>query len=67
MKPDWKYAPEWANWLAQNGDGVWGWYEREPQWIGEDQTWIASDDCIFYHAGYSDPDSWGLETLEQRP
>jgi hypothetical protein len=25
-KPDWKDAPEWAQWLAQNNVGVWWWY-----------------------------------------
>lgn len=30
MKPDWKDAPEWANWLAMDGDGAWFWYESEP-------------------------------------
>lgn len=29
-KPDWKDAPEWAQWLAQNGDGEWYWHERQP-------------------------------------
>jgi len=30
MKPDWKYAPEWANWLAMDSDGAWFWYEMQP-------------------------------------
>lgn len=30
MKPDWSYAPEWAQFLAQDLDGVWYWYEDEP-------------------------------------
>jgi hypothetical protein len=29
-KPDWKDAPEWANWLAQDSDGRWVWYHDEP-------------------------------------
>jgi hypothetical protein len=29
-KPEWKDAPEWANWLAMDGDGIWFWYEVEP-------------------------------------
>lgn len=28
--PYWMDAPEWANWLAQDCDGVWFWYENEP-------------------------------------
>lgn len=30
MKPDWKDAPEWANWLAMDKDGAWYWYEEMP-------------------------------------
>ena len=30
MKPDWKDAPEWANYLVMDEDGAWGWYEEEP-------------------------------------
>ena len=29
-KPDWKDAPEWAQWLAQDQDGLWCWFESEP-------------------------------------
>ncbi len=44
MKPDWKDAPEWANYLAMDENGAWWWYEMEPVfleniWVrgGEDQ------------------------------
>jgi hypothetical protein len=30
MKPDWKDAPEWANWLAMDEDGEWFWRESKP-------------------------------------
>jgi len=30
MKPNWKDAPEWARYLAQNKNGTWCWYENEP-------------------------------------
>lgn len=30
-KPDWKYAPEWAKYLAMDEDGSWFWYENEPK------------------------------------
>lgn len=30
-KPDWDDAPEWAEWLAQDADGSWWWYESQPQ------------------------------------
>lgn len=31
MKPDWKDAPEWAKFLAQDSNGDWYWYEFEPE------------------------------------
>lgn len=33
--PRWKDAPDWANWLAQDGDGSWYWYEH-PIYARED-------------------------------
>lgn len=30
MKPDWKDAPRWAKWLAQDCNGQWCWYEFAP-------------------------------------
>ena len=33
-KPDWKDAPEWANWLAMDGDWNWWWHEEKPDLIG---------------------------------
>jgi hypothetical protein len=30
MKPDWKDAPEWAQWLAMDCDGTWCWYQMHP-------------------------------------
>jgi hypothetical protein len=30
MKPDWKDAPEWANWLAMDESGEWYWYDMAP-------------------------------------
>lgn len=31
MKPEWNDAPDWANWLAQDSDGKWCWYEEKPR------------------------------------
>lgn len=31
MKPKWEDAPEWAEYLAMDGDGAWCWYENEPE------------------------------------
>jgi hypothetical protein len=38
MKPEWKDAPEWANYLAMDGDGLWWWYENEPT-LERSQRW----------------------------
>lgn len=35
MKPDWKDAPEWANWLAMDEDGFWLWHENRPNKLME--------------------------------
>lgn len=35
-KPDWKDAPEWAQWLAMDENGVWYWYACQPEFIGDD-------------------------------
>lgn len=39
MKPDWKDAPEWANWLAMDSSGKWYWWEYEPEFTGEE--WVG--------------------------
>lgn len=30
-KPSWENAPFWAEWLAQNYNGEWHWYELMPK------------------------------------
>ena len=61
-KPDWKDAPEWANWLAcdENGDSYW--YEIKPS--GLSGEWLS-------RMGYADIASSGnpqwKESLEARP
>ena len=61
-KPDWSDAPSWANYLAMDSDGAWGWYEHEPiieykdHWspVGKWSTCEEKNDC------------W-KGTLEKRP
>ena len=67
-KPDWKDAPEWANYLAMDSDEEWYWHEMEP-WIGAytdtyPDTWqsnghsdVACDNAYYVAAN----------TLEKRP
>lgn len=63
-KPEWKDAPIWAKWVAQDEDGQWGWYEFEPElggwsWIWDRGNWQA---CDFYLRA----NDW-RKTLEHRP
>ena len=30
MKPDWKDAPPWANYLAMDDNGLWRWHAQQP-------------------------------------
>ena len=30
MKFDWRKAPKWANWVAQDKNGAWHWYSKKP-------------------------------------
>ena len=60
MKPDWKDAPEWANWLAMEEDGSWYWHENKP---------ILGNVMWFVNGKYGEA-TLGLkwrESLEQRP
>lgn len=66
MTPHWDDAPEWAQWLAQNDDGNWYWFEHEPGpvafgfWMdsgfGQD-SWARKTPCYR---------NWN-QTLEARP
>lgn len=55
-KPDWKGAPEWANWLAMDEDGLWFWHEEEPRMGSESWESQARVQCMAY------PENW-QETL----
>jgi len=62
VKPDWKDAPEWAQWVAMDADGVWFWYEEKPKfgrsdWYDVSGRMQSCMDCKL------DP----IETLEARP
>jgi hypothetical protein len=63
MKPDWKEAPDWANWLAQDMTGAWFWYEHrpEPQSYG---SWVHLEGKAA-RAKIENPE-W-INTLTRRP
>lgn len=42
MKPDWKDAPEWAQWLAMDLGGPWVWFEFQPEYEGPHGEWSIS-------------------------
>lgn len=62
MKPDWKDAPEWANYLAMDRDGQWFWYEERPN--KEDDCFVCATSLtkskIVYFKDWEN-------TLEKRP
>lgn len=65
-KPDWKDAPQWANFLAQDESGHWFWYEKEPR-VGARGNWVWGSNNKFCSAfARNDGDGW-TETLESRP
>lgn len=63
MKPDWKDAPEWAEWLAMDADGEWYWYSKKPFCYVEYCGW--GSDGRTELAGVSEP-TW-TQTRTQRP
>ncbi|MNC50371.1 hypothetical protein D3C75_996080 [compost metagenome] len=70
-KPEWKDAPEWAQWMAQDEPGdhrdhYWVWFERKPSkmsngWIDRtpDGRWLQTDVV-------AKQEQW-KQTLEERP
>lgn len=66
MKPDWEDAPEWANWLAQDENGYWHWYQNQPYTIEEDNPEWYNDGGKYEVAYVPNRETW-KETLEERP
>lgn len=65
MKPDWKDAPDWANWLAQDEDGSWWWFWDKPYLHPSYPGW-SYDEGNFKRAGHSAVGDW-TNSLEARP
>jgi len=65
MKPDWKDAPEWAEWLALDGRGEWCWHEKAPSISTFRQVWFNDGEKEFAATDLSEQD-W-KESLERRP
>jgi len=62
MKPRWEDSPDWANWLAQDKDGRWMWYDAKPD--QDFDCWVASHKGEFVEFAYIE--EWQV-TLEGRP
>lgn len=67
-KPDWKDAPEWADWLAQYGDGRWHWFETKPISVSLEMYWFNSQAglMVLQNTHGAVLGDWE-QTLEQRP
>lgn len=61
MKPDWKDAPLWANYLAMDMDGEWCWYENEPLLAYD--YWNRSSGSEYEYVVFK---NW-KETLQKKP
>jgi hypothetical protein len=60
MKPDWKDAPSWANYLAQDEDSEWWWFENKPD-EGHAAWWPCEGESCRASVG-----DW-RDSLEERP
>lgn len=60
MKPDWKDAPEWANYMARDKDGEWRVFEVEPTLDTARNIWLPNQ-------GLHQPLRHWTVTKERRP
>lgn len=66
MKPDWNKAPDWADYLAQDGDGSWNWFRFKPECDHEIASWECELDD-YQEARIGRPNACWYLTLETRP
>ena len=62
MKPTWNTAPDWAQYLAMDEDGVWTWYAKKPK--ASLSYWYSYDREL--QTNEPTNDNWKT-TLEPRP
>lgn len=70
MTPNWNSAPEWAQYVAQDPDGTWLWFEFKPEardlsgWVNTSVAYMAE----VVHDMYYDKNvgNW-RNTLQKRP
>lgn len=70
-KPDWKDAPEWANWLYLGSIGCWFWAYRKPRWSWFIAGWVMPSEsrCEAAIGAWSLEWDWRTrrKSLEERP
>ena len=66
VRPHWVDAPDWAQWLAQDEDGEWYWFQDEPEAMGG-KEWITLTGGNFEWARTTPPHRHWFKTLEARP
>lgn len=49
MPFDWKKAPDWARYIANDGDGTWWWFELKPVWDGSEWFGDGQFELAFRH------------------
>ena len=61
-KPNWEDAPAWANFVAQDHDNTWWWYETKPTYddYGSWETVTGDVEIVIFPIDT-------LNTLEKRP
>ena len=69
--PQWKDAPEDANWLAMDSNGIWCWYVFEPyigyeHWMPSAEDSAVGDNFYIAECDFKGHIDW-RETLEPRP
>lgn len=64
MKPDWKDAPEWANYLVMDPSGSWLWFENEPKFYADEKQYWNAEGCFL--VAY-DPLDHYQDSFEARP
>ena len=67
MKPDWKDAPSWANFRAQDDNGEWYWFECKPKFNAHRGTWNEDKGRWISFTLYNSQNRTDNGTLEPRP
>lgn len=65
-KPSWDDSPTWANYLAQDYDGSWTWYENKPSLNPILDYWFRTEPSKRQLVIPPKIEIW-KETLEERP